>query len=59
MNYGKDKNPTFHISILLDVSVLFLTLRTTCESLILSVIMEHYLGALKHPRHIEFTSLEP
>ena len=48
MNSGKDESPTFHISILLDVNVLFLTLKTTWESLTPSVIMEHYLGTLKH-----------
>jgi len=29
LNFGKDENPTFHISILLDVSVSFLTLKIT------------------------------
>jgi len=58
MDCGKDENPTFHISILLDTNVSFLTLGTTWESLILSVIMEHYLGNLKHPSHIEFITLE-
>jgi len=59
MNYGKDENSTFHTFILLDANVLFLTLRTIWESLILSVIMECYLGTLKHPRHTKFTTLEP
>ena len=51
MNCGKDENPTFQISILLDDNVSFLTPKTTYESLTLSVIMEHYLGTFKHPRH--------
>jgi len=59
MNCGRDENPIFHISILLDANVLSLTLRTTWESLILSVIMEHYLGTLKYPRHTEFITLVP
>jgi len=59
MNYGKDENPTFHTFILLDVSALYLTLRTTWESLTPSVIMEHYLHTLKHLRHTKSTTLEP
>ena len=59
MNCAKDQNPTFHFYILLDASVSSLTLRTTWENLILTLITEHYLGTLKHPRHTEFTTLEP
>ena len=59
MNWGKDKNITFHIYILLEVNAYFLTLKTTWESLTLNVIMGHYLGTQKHPRHIESTTLKP
>ena len=39
MNYGKEGNPTFLISIYLDLNVIFLTLRTNYQSLILNLIL--------------------
>ena len=59
MNYGKDENPTYHISILLDVDVSFLTLKITWESLTQKVIMGHFLDILKCLRHSGFTTQEP
>ena len=59
MNCGRDKNPTYHTFIPLDVNVSFLTLKITWKILIQKVIMEHFLNTLKHLRHTEFTALEP
>ncbi|RDX97419.1 hypothetical protein CR513_19815, partial [Mucuna pruriens] len=50
MNCGKGENPTFHIYILLNMNVSFLTLRTILKSLISSLIMEYFLGYFETPK---------
>ena len=68
MNCGKEKKSNISYFHPFGCQCLFLTLRTTWESLILSVIMEHYLGTLKHPRqtsvveeaiHVRFNNTKP
>jgi len=50
MNCGRDENPTYHTSILLNVS--FLTLKITWKSLIQKVIMEHFLVSIMQRTHL-------
>ena len=58
MNCGEEGDPTFITSMPLDVSIIFLILVTSLESLIPKYTKEFFLGILNPLKPIEFIILE-